>query len=261
MNARSIAAVNRLPDEQKRAVYARFIPEALRERFGIAQTFRDPKGHDLLTLRCAAGATDVVVDLRHTHTAQDPLLYAHLTDTISGQVHVLLYIVNDPESPRFDVDRMPDGSATEFGTFRRNLEAEAAALHAGLAPVQVRRGLRVLSHAIPAFEDFVASLGHDMYFVEPLAYHNAVVFERYGFAYQQGLRRMHAIHAGFQPGGELHARLDASSPFRMPAMGSSIRGRSWAIHDGILGHPYTEITMYKRVGALSGIDTFPGGEW
>jgi hypothetical protein len=37
----------------------------------------------------------------------DPILYAHLTDTINGQIHVLLYILNDPDSPRFDVDKMP----------------------------------------------------------------------------------------------------------------------------------------------------------
>lgn len=261
MNARSIAAVNRLPDDEKREVYARFIPEALRQRFGLPPGFVDAEGRDLLTLRCAPGATDVVVDLRHVHGAQDPLLYAHLTDTVTGQVHVLLYIVNDPESPRFDVDRMPDGSPTEFGTFRRNLEAEAAALRAGLAPVQVRRGLRLLAQAIEAFEQFVASLALDIYFVEPLAYHNAVVFERYGFAYQQGLRRMRAIHSAFEKGGDLRARLDGSTPFRQPGMGDSIRGRSWAIHDGILGHPYSAVTMYKRVGAHAGVDTFPGGEW
>jgi hypothetical protein len=90
-----------------------------------------------------------VVALRHEYEARDPLLYAHLTDTITGQVHVLLYVVNDPESPRFDVDKMPDGKPTEFGTFRRNLSAEIAAQEAG-GPGQVRRGLRMLQHSIQA---------------------------------------------------------------------------------------------------------------
>jgi len=50
--------------------------------------------------------------LRHEPGFPDPLLYGHLTDTLNGQIHILLYILNDPASPRFDVDRLPDGTAT-----------------------------------------------------------------------------------------------------------------------------------------------------
>ncbi len=257
----SIAAINRLPREEKEAIYKRFIPRQLLERFNIPEDFVDAQGRRLLDLRCKEGSTDVVVDLRHRADAPDPLLYAHLTDTMNGQVHVLLYVVNDPDSPRFDVDRMPDGTPTHFGIDRRNLAAELAAMQAGLAPGQVRRGLRMLQHAIGAFEAFVSSLGHDLFFVEPLSYHNAVIFERYGFAYAKGRRMMERIHEGFQPGGELRSRLDGSSPFRRPEQADSVRGRSWAVHDGILGRPFTEVTMYKRVGAHAGVDTFPGGAW
>lgn len=261
MSPHSIAGINMLPPEEKHEIYRRFIPRELLARFGIAPDLTDSEGRSLVTFRCRPGATDVVVDLRHRVDAPDPLLYAHLTDTVNGQVHVLLYIVNDPESPRFDVDRMPDGTPTEFGTSRRNRAAEEAAMAAGLAPGQVRRGLRMLSHSIAAFEAFVTSLDHDVYFVEPLAYHNAVVFERYGFAYQQGRRLMERIDAGFRPGGELLARLDDTSPFRRRGMERSIRGRSWALHDGILGHPFTGVTMYKRVGQHAGVNTFPDGVW
>jgi hypothetical protein len=257
----SIAAINELPEEKKIAVYRRFIPPALLERCGISLDLVDGSGRPLAEFRCAPGSTDVVVSLRHRIDAEDPLLYAHLTDTITGQIHVLLYIVNDPASPRFDVDRMPDGTRTEFGTFRRNISAEVAAMEAGLAPGQVRRGLRILHHSIDAFEEFVTSLGHDVYFIEPLAYHNAVVFERYGFAYVEGRRLMVRIDEGFQQGAELDIRLDGSSPFRRPGAGRTICGRSWAVHDGILGEPYTGVTMYKRVDEHAGIDTFPNGEW
>ena len=92
----------------------------------------------------------------------------------------------------------------------------------------------MLSEAIVSFEKFVESLGHDMYFVEPLYYHNAVIFERYGLAYQMGRRRMESYHAGFSESGELLPLLDGS-PFRRPEATNSIRLRSWAIHDGILG--------------------------
>jgi hypothetical protein len=261
MTPRSIGAINRLPEAQKRGIYSRFIPQALLEHFEIPPSFKDDEGRDLLSIRCRAGTSDVTVDLRHAHGAVDPLLYAHLTDTLNGQIHVLLYIVNDPHSPRFNVDRMPDGTPTEFGSERRNIPAEIAAMEAGLAPGQVRRGLRMLKHSIAAFEDFVASLNHDLYFNEPLFYHNAVVFERYGFAYQQGRRLMAEIQAGFEPDGILTRRLDGSSPFRQPTARSSIRGRSWAIHDGILGRPYTDVTMYKRRGTHAGLNTFPDATW
>jgi hypothetical protein len=180
---------------------------------------------------------------------------------MNGQIHVLLYILNDPASPRFDVDRMPDGSPTKFGILKRNLEAEQAAMNAGLSPGQVRKGLRLLQPATVAFEQFVTSLGHDIYFVEPLYYHNAVIFERYGFAYQMGKRQMERIHAGFQKGGELCQKLDNSNPFRSSTAANSIRLRSWAIHDGVLGEPFTNVTMYKRIGKSANIDTTPGCTW
>jgi hypothetical protein len=118
-----------------------------------------------------------------------------------------------------------------------------------------------LHSATNAFEEFITSLEHDMYFIEPLYYHNAIIFERYGFAYQMGKRQMDSIQAGFQPGGELCQRLDGSSPFRPSHAADSIRLRSWAIHDGILGEPFTNITMYKRVGKSANIDTALGCKW
>jgi hypothetical protein len=72
---------------------------------------------------------------------------------------------------------------------------------------------------------------------------------------------MKRINAGFHEGGELYAKLDRSTPFRIPEHAQSIRGRSWALHDGILGHPYSDVTMYKRVGKHAGIETFPAAVW
>ena len=214
-----------------------------------------------MQFRFAPGSSDVEMSLFHEHDFPDPILYAHLTDTINGQIHILLYILNNPASQRFDVDKLPDGTPTRFGTLHRNLAAEQAALEAGLAPGQVRHGVRLLGDAIEAFESFVTSLGHDMYFVEPLYYHNAVIFERYGFAYQMGKRLMDSIQVGFQPGGDISALLDGGTPFRQPDAGNGIRRRSWAIHDGILGEPFTNVTMYKRVGKHAGITTTPGCDW
>jgi hypothetical protein len=156
---------------------------------------------------------------------------------------------------------MPDGSKTQFGIFKRNLEAEKAAMFAGLAPGQVRKGLRILKYSISSFEEFVSSLDHDLFFAEPLHYHNAIIFEQYGFAYLKGRRLMERINQGFKKGQEYEVLLDSSSPFRTPEMANSICGRSWAIHDGILGHAFDHVTMYKSINRHAGIQTFPNGKW
>lgn len=257
----SIAAVNKLSGPQKMEHYARFIPPELLDQFNLTRDFVDREGKSLLGVKAPSGSTDVEITLHHQFGFEDPVLYAHITDTINGQIHILLYVVNDPNSQRFDVDRMPDGSPTRFGTNLRNLAEEERAMHAGLAPGQIRSGLRMMKHSITAFERFVSSLAHDIYFIEPLYYHNAVIFERYGFAYQQGRRRMRTWNEGFQPGGELDQALDGSSPFRQPGMGASIRGRSWALHDGVAGEGFDRVTMYKHVGVSAGIKTFPGASW
>jgi hypothetical protein len=256
----TIGGINLLPEAEKRAIYARYIPAVLLEKYGIPP-LTSAAGYNLLQFRFAPGSTDVEMRLFHEMNSPDPLLYVHLTDTLTGQLHILLYILNAPGTPRFDVDQMPDGSPTKFGTLRRNLPAEQSAFEAGLAPGQVRRGVRVLGQAIKTFEKFVAELGHDLYFIEPLYYHNAVIFERYGFAYQMGKRLMNSIHAGFQPGGDLLTHLDGSNPFRQADAANSIRKRSWAIHDGILGEPFTHVTMYKQVGKSAGLNTAPGCIW
>ena len=256
----TIGGINQLPEEQKQKIYYALIPRELLERFNLPRSFIDPEGRSLIQAKWAAGNPSVELALYHRADFPDPILYGHLTDTVNGQIHILLYIVNDPDSPRYDVDRMPDGRPTRFGTLVRNLEAEKKALEAGLGPGQIRRGLRLLSPAVIAFENFVEDLGHDLYFVEPLYYHNAVIFERYGFTYQQGRKLMERIHKGFSEGGDLLQRLD-NSAFRTLQAENSIRLRSWAIHDGILGEPFTNVTMYKHVGKHAGISTTESTKW
>ncbi len=257
----TIGSINKLPDAEKRAVYARAVPADLLARYAIPPEMVDAEGNDLLRLDCPPGSTNAEIALFHEYGFPDPVLHGHITDTLNGQLHILFYQLSDPFSPRFDIDRMPDGSDTQFGTCCRNLEAELAALRAGLAPGQVRRGPHLLRAAMHTFERFVSDLGHDLHFAEPLFYHNAVIFERYGFAYQQGRSLMERIQRGFAPGGDLLPRLDGSSPFRQPEAAHSIRLRSWAIHDGILGEPFRNVTMYKQVGVNAGIATCPGVNW
>ncbi len=257
----TIASINQLDPQEKRAIYTRMIPAELLDRFHLSQDLVGPQGDDLLQLNCPAGSSVAETTLYHQVGYPDPIMYGQITDTINGQIHVLLYILNDPESPRFDVDRMPDGRETKFGTLYRNLDAERAAMEYGLAPGQVRRGLRMLGEAIQAFEKFVSSLGNELYFVEPLYYHNAIIFERYGFVYEKGRRLMERIQAGFEPGGELRTRLDGSTPFRSPQAADSIRLRSWALHDNLMGEPFSDVTMYKWIGKPAGLNTCGDCRW
>lgn len=191
----------------------------------------------------------------------DPMLYLNMADTFNNQLIVLLVIVNDPDSPRYNTDTDLQGNRTQFGTESRNIPAELEAMRAGLAPGQVRKGLRVFKQSVPIFEQFVTNMGHDIFFIEPLAYSNAIVFERYGFSYLRGHQEMIRIDREFRPGGTLHAELTPDNPFRLPDAWTSVRGRAWAIHDGILGHNFTGFQMYKHVGDHAGVNTFPDANW
>jgi hypothetical protein len=110
-------------------------------------------------------------------------------------------------------------------------------------------------------ETFLSMLGHRAYFLEPLTYASAWVFERRGFAYVRGHKLMDDIHRAFQPGGALYACLDDRSPFRKRDQAASVRGRAWAIHDGILDaidQRWDKIRMVRQIGRHAGVETFPG---
>ena len=69
---------------------------------------------------------------------------------------------------------------------------------------------------------------------------------------------MRWIDREFRPGGILFARLDGSTPFRTPGREKTVRGRSWAIHDGILDEPWESPKMYKAIGVRATVSTFTG---
>lgn len=257
---RSIGRINALPSGQRRRVYQSLLPLDVLLRFDL-----DPQallqGDRPALFEVVPRSSSVELFLRHQPGAEDPILYLQLADTTTNQIEVVLFVVNDPRAERFDTDRLPDGTPTLFGTQGRNIEEEIRAMKAGLAPGQVRRGLRLTRDLVPILEAFVGALQHDAVYIQPLAYHNAILFERLGFAYAMGLGRMEWIHKEFSPGGLLFKRLDGSTPFRSPGAEATVRGRSWAIYDGIMDVPYSGIKMYKRVGVHAGVITFPGAAW
>lgn len=221
----------------------------------------DAEGRPVIFTRVGTDRSSFRLELFHSGDSVEPMAEIELSDTAFNQIEVLWVSLQDPTAPRFDIDVLPSGETTSRGTASRNLSAEAAAKAAGLTPGQVRRGLHSLRWLAERLETLMLCLNQRDYIVQPLYYHTAVLFEQYGFAYIQGQGRMEFIHQGFASGGELRARLDGATPFRQPEQAGSIRGRSWAIHDGILDCSWDRVRMVKRIGVNAGVNTCPNIPW
>ncbi len=174
-------------------------------------------------------------------------------------------VVNDPDGERFNIDIDSEGRDTLWGRASRNLSEEERALRNGLTPGQVRRGLGITREIIAGLEYFARILDIKTIALEALFYHNAIVYERSGFTYFEGFKRMQRIHQLFQPGEVLFRKLDGSTPFREPGFDKTVRGRSWAIHDGVLSEIDDDVLdegwsspkMYLMVGKSRSVCTFP----
>jgi hypothetical protein len=260
----SILGLNALPLGVRDQLYLRLIPDELLARLGLDQRRVAAGGH---LLRVSAGEDKpwARVELRAREQDPDPMLLVDVSTSPFGVPELSLVQINDPDAPRYGIDRDDDGHDTLLGTASRNLREEARALTDGLAPGQVRRGLRMLGRVLECMDAFCRLLGADFYLVEPLFYHSALLYERHGCDYFMGRDRMEQIQAGFQPGGALWPRLDDATPFRRRGFEASIRGRSWAIHDGVLGAPFSDgeagVKMFRVPGRHAGVSTFPGGAY
>jgi len=257
----SILEINSLPLDDKEAIYRTLLPDWLFIHYGIDRDTLSAGNLRVVQFRAPSGSRAVEISVKRRADDRDPMLYLNMADTFNNQLLVLLMIIMNPDAPRFNIDVDEVGNPTQFGTIGRNRPAELAAMKAGLSPGQIRAGLRQFKQGLPLFEEFVQRLGHEIYLIEPLAYHNAIAFERYGFNYIRGLQEMKRIHQEFQPEASLCNLLTDDNPFRPLDAWKTIRGRSWAIHDGILGHPFTGFQMYKLIGKEAGINTFPDAQW
>ncbi len=257
----TIRQLNNLPENVKRRVYRGLIPPSLLTRFAIDPIqWTNSAKESLVNLQAESGTDKVLIAARSSSNPEDEFLALELADNSLNGIELNLIVLSDPSAPRYAIDRTEDGQPTMFGALKRNLTAERAAMAAGLAPGQVRLGLRGSRLIFDQLDAFLSALGHRAYFLEPLTYASAWIFERRGFAYVRGHQLMDDIHREFQPGGVLHNCLDDSSPFRQRAQASSVRGRAWAIHDGILDALDTrwdKLRMVMQIGRQSGVDTFP----
>lgn len=262
VGARSLLEINRLPREEREVIYRRLIPDALLATFAIdPRTFTNAAGNRLVEFDCPSDREMVWIGVRGRPEDRDFCFLLKLQGSAFQNIELAFVVIGDPRAERFAIDRDPKGGETRLGTAGRNVPEELRAMQAGLAPGQTRRGLRLLREAVRLVEEFVAWMGGDRVLLHAMFYHNAIVYERFGFGYAAGREEMERIHCEFQPGGTLFALLDGSTPFRRPGAERSVRGRSWAIHDGILGEAWQPPRMVKQVGKDAGICTFPDALW
>jgi hypothetical protein len=258
----SIGEINALPFRVRAEIYLRLVPDLLLAALSLDR-HRLLSGPERPPVHITApdGASWARVEVRAEPDDRDPALLIDVGMSAVAAPELSLVQINDPRAPRFAIDRDEEGQDTLLGTASRNQVEEQRALAAGLAPGQVRRGLRMLGAVLESMDDFCRLLGCEFYLVEPLFYHSAILYERRSCGYFLGRERMEEIHAGFLPGGELHRRLDDSSPFRRRGLDHTARGRSWAIHDGILGEAWQGVKMFRAPETSAGISTFPGGAY
>jgi hypothetical protein len=260
----SIQALSGLPEPTRRRLYRVLIPPGLLSLFNISPiqwSDRDEKTRLEIVEKTSPGL--LRLSLYHQDAPQDPVFCLELADNPLNGIDLNLLQLSDPFAPRFETD-LAEGQLTLFGTLRRNIPAEQAAMQAGLSPGQTRPGLRFSTQVFDHLETFLALLSHQSIFLEPLTYTSAWLFERRGFAYLRGHKLMDDIHRQFQPGGLLHRALDGSTPFRQPDQSRSVRGRAWAVHDGILdvlGERWNDLRMVKQLGRHAGVQTFPNPEY
>jgi hypothetical protein len=261
-----IQRISRLTRPEKEGLYRILIPPSLYHRFSIHPLLLvDSSGKRVVRFFCPEGDRTCLVEIKLT-TMEEPLYSIQLTDTTDEtQINMDFLIVNDPASPKFNTHVDQEGRDTLFGWASRNLPEEERAMEAGYFPGQVRAGLKMTREMIEVLEFFCRIFDMKSIRLEALFYHNAITYERYGFSYFDSYALMKRIHTLFQPGGALYEKLDGSTPFRKREFAGTVRGRSWAIHDGILLDVQDDLleegwvspVMYRMVGNPRGMVTFP----
>lgn len=260
-----IQRISRLSQSEKEGLYRILIPPSLYQRFGIDPlSLCNAKGKRVVRFFCPQGDRTCLVEIMLKGT-EEPLYSLQLSDSTDyTQLELDFVIVNDPGSPKFETHIDSEGRDTLFGWASRNLQEEERAMGAGFCPGQVRGGLGLSREIIYVLDFFCRILGIACIELEALFYHNAITYERLGFGYRNGFKEMVRINQLFQPGGGLHRKLDGCTPFRRPEQAHTVRGRSWAIHDGILGETDDDLlkdgwqspVMYRMVDKPRGMVTF-----
>jgi hypothetical protein len=259
----SIAKLNRLPKDDRDRIYLELVPRSIFERFEIdPKTLLNQYGERVVRGIFPRDENLGCIEVQSRAGDKDCIFSCQVSlESFMESLHLDFLIINDPLSERFYIDVDEQGRDTLYGTRSRNIPEELRAMEAGLAPGMVRRGLRLMREFVKCSDSFMESLGLKSITTDAFFYHNAILWEKYGLTYFRGKKEMDNIHKEFQPGGSLYEKLDDATPFRRKGMEKTIRGRSWAIYDGIYEDVFDEEwespIMYKTQGKDFKVNTFP----
>ena len=259
----SLEVLNRLPKQERDSFYLPLIPPTIFRTYQIdPKTLVNIYGERVVKGILPSDENLGCIEVKYRPNDKDCIFSLQISlDPLLKSVNIDFLIINNPFHERFNVDVDEFGKETFFGTRSRNIPEEIRAMEAGLAPGMIRQGLKLLAESLTCLETFAASIGLKTISLGALFYHNAISWERHGFTYFKGGKMMERIHEEFQPGGQLYQKLDDSTPFRRRGAEKTIRGRSWAIYDGILVEAFDEEwenpKMYKMLGGDLKVNTFP----
>ena len=261
-----IKMINQFNQYQKEGLYRALIPPLLYRDFSINPlNYYNNDGIRSVRFFCPEGDGSCLAEVR-TGDMDEPVYSIQISDSIDpSMIEWEFVIINDPFSPCFRTNVDKDGKDTLFGWASRNIPEEEKAMETGYFPGQTRRGLGLTREVIEALDYFCMIMDIKSIRLEALFYHNAITYERMGYGYFEGYKQMKRIHDLFQPGGLLYEKMDNSTPFRKRDLAQTVRGRSWAIHDGILDGITDDIlegewvspVMYRMVEKPRAMITFP----
>lgn len=263
MQAFSIAKLNCLPKEERNQIYLKLVPHSIFERFQInPKTLLNKHGERVVQGIFPPDDNFGCIEVKYRHGDKDCIFSCQVSlETFMQSLHLDFLTMNDPFSERFNVDVDELGGETLYGIRSRNIPEEIRAMEAGLAPGMVRNGLHLMKEFVECLELFMGELKLKTITVRGLYYHNAISWERHGFTYFRGLKVMKRVDKEFRSGGLLFEKLDGSIPFRRKGAEATVRGRSWAIYDGLYVDVFKEEwespLMYKMAGKDFNVNTFP----
>ena len=259
----SIAKLNSLPKKERNRIYLRLVPPSIFERLQINPgTLLNKQGERVVQGIFPTDENLGCIEVKYRRGDKDCIFSCQVSlEAFMQSLHLDFLIINDPFSERYHVDVDESGRDTLFGTRSRNIPEEIRAMQAGLAPGMVRKGLHLMRESVKCLEIFMGELNQKTITNRGLFYHNAILWEKYGFTYFKGLKVMEQVDKEFRPGGLLFERLDGSTPFRRKGAEQTVRTRSWAIYDGLYAVTFNEEwespLMYKMAGKDFKVNTFP----
>ena len=259
----SLEVLNKLPKQDRDSLYLQLVPPTVFRTFQIdPKTLMNIYGERVVKGIFPDDENFACIEVKYRPDDKDCIFSLQISlDPFMKSVYIDFLIINNPFPERFNVDVDEFGKETFFGARSRNIPEEVRAMEAGLSPGMVRQGLSLLGESLTCLETFTTSIELKVIGLGAFFYHNAIMWERHGFTYFKGGKMMERIHKEFQPGGLLYEKLDDSTPFRRKGMEKTVRGRSWAIYDGIFLEAFDEEwespKMYKMVGKDFGVNSFP----